>query len=31
MNKLYNTELDIVNALTDFFTIIDFNNWKIYN
>ena len=25
MNKLYNTELDIVNALTDFFTNIDFN------
>lgn len=25
MNKLYNTELDIVNGLTDFFTNIDFS------
>lgn len=25
MNKLYNTELDIVNGLKDFFTNIDFN------
>ena len=25
MNKLYNTELDVVNGLKDFFTNIDFN------
>ena len=25
MNKLYNTELDIVNGLSNFFTNIDFN------
>jgi len=25
MNKLYNTELDIVNGLKNFFTNIDFN------